>query len=81
MVKLPSDAELRTRFQELTAELLKLRAPIDKMEKERNAFQAQFEPKLREMNEKIKEARRKAGLYEKEQERARIARALGGKTG
>lgn len=74
-----SETELRDRFHELTAQHDAIRAVSDPIRAQRDKIVQDADIKARKLAEQIKEA--EAGLYDIEMERARIARALKGKTG
>ncbi len=67
------------RFHELGAKREAIKAASNPLRAKRDAYAAESDATLRAMDDQIREAER--GLFEIEQERAIIARALGGKTG
>ena len=71
--------KLRKRFHSLTAKAMAIRAKSDPIRKKRDATSANHAKIIGEMNKKLRDA--EDGLYEIEQERAMIARALGGRVG
>lgn len=78
-MKFPSPEEMRARFAELTEKRERILAKSEPLRAARDKHANDSAAKERAMNAKIKAA--EAGLFENEQERAMIARALGGKTG
>lgn len=70
---------MRARFHALTAEREKILAKSGPLRAERDAFVQETRPKEQAMNAAIKKA--EAGLFDIDQERAALARALKGKTG
>lgn len=70
---------LRARFRELTGKSQAIRAVAVPLRDRRDAMVADHEAKLAPIQREIREI--EAPLYEIEQERAMIARALNGKTG
>ena len=71
--------KLRKRFHSLTAKGAAIRAKSDPIRKKRDATIVNQAKTLDELNKKLRDA--ESGLYEIEQERAMIARALGGRVG
>lgn len=72
-------AALRKRFSDLTAEAVSIRARSARFRAEYNAEVARHTAIVAPLEKAIRET--EAGLYEIEQERAMISRALNGKTG
>lgn len=79
MPQMPTPAEQRARFAELTAAAAAIRAKVDPLREHRDAVVNKAREDEQVLNDEIREA--EAGLFEIEQERAMIVRALGGKTG
>lgn len=73
-----SPETLRARFHELTAQHDEIRAKSDPLRAKRDALSQKHALEEKALNDRIKEV--EAGLFEIEQERAALARALGGKT-
>jgi uncharacterized coiled-coil DUF342 family protein len=74
-----SEDAMRERFHDLgkrRAEILETSAPL---RERRDKLVQEFDPQVRELNARIKEA--EVGLYDVDQERAALSRALKGKTG
>ena len=74
-----SPETLRKRFHELTARAEKIRAKADPLRGKRDALLGKHGAEIDPLNAKIRKA--EDGLFEIEQERAMIARALAGKVG
>jgi len=72
-------ATLRKRFSDLTAEAVSIRAQSARFRDEYNAEVMRHTSIVAPLEKVIREA--EAGLFEIEQERAMISRALNGKTG
>lgn len=72
-------AALRKRFSDLTAEATSIRAQSARFRDEYNAEVVRHTNTVAPLEKAIREA--EAGLFEIEQERAMISRALNGKTG
>lgn len=70
---------MKARFAELTAQRDKIMSASAPLRTRRDEVQAQLDAAIQPLNAEIKKI--EAGLYGIEQERAIIARALGGKTG
>jgi SMC interacting uncharacterized protein involved in chromosome segregation len=71
--------EARKRFHELGRERERVHALLAPIQAERSALQASIRDRELELNAQVKAL--KAPLFELDQERAAIARALGGQTG
>lgn len=71
--------KLRKRFHDLTAQAAKIRAKSDPIRAKRDKAQKDYMESIGKQNEALKKA--EDGLFEIEQERAMIARALGGRVG
>lgn len=78
-MKFPTPEALRARFRELTEKREKILAKSAPLREERDRIANEARAKETALNKRIKTV--EADLYENEQERAMIARALGGKTG
>jgi len=70
--------DMRVRFAELTAQREKITAVSGPLREKRDAFVKEMRAKEDAMSAEIKTA--EEGLFDIDQERAMIARALGGKT-
>lgn len=70
---------MRRRFHELGAKREQILAVSTPLRDARDAFSAEVDAKLAAMKAEI--AKAESGLFDLEQERAVISRALGGKTG
>lgn len=70
---------MRRRFHDLTKQAADIRVKGDPLRAERDALLASVAGRVAELEKQIKAI--EAPLYDLEQERALIARALGGKTG
>lgn len=79
MPEMPTPTEMRARFAELTAQAAAIRETVDPLREHRDAVVNKAREDEQLLNDEIRTA--EAGLFEIEQERAMIVRALGGKTG
>jgi flagellar biosynthesis chaperone FliJ len=68
--------DAKKRFWLLKDQVDKIEGQLRKLHDERNSYQAQFEPKLRDMSKKIKKLTEDAKLAELKNEMGALARAL-----
>lgn len=72
-------ATMQARFHELGRKRDEIMAQVEPLSQKRDALVAEHDAAMRPLTEQIKAA--SSGLFEIDQERANIARALRGKTG
>jgi hypothetical protein len=70
---------MRARFHDLTAQAVKIRARADPLRDARDTLIKRHANEIDSHNKKVRAAEK--GLFEIEQERAMLARALGGRVG
>ena len=73
--------DAKKKFWVIKDQVDKVEGQLLKLHDERNAYQAQFEPKLREMNQKIKKLTAESKLAELKNEMWGLARMLKDKVG
>lgn len=78
-MKMPTPKQMRARFAELTGQAEKIRANADPLREARDKLAADHAKAIESHNAKI--AKAEDGLFDIEQERAQLVRALGGKMG
>jgi uncharacterized protein (DUF3084 family) len=71
--------KMRARFHDLTAKAAKIRAKADPLREARDEVAARHAKEIAAHNKKVRAA--EDGLFDIEQERAMLARALGGRVG
>lgn len=71
--------KMRARFHDLTAKAVAVRAKADPIRAKRDNMQVRHAKEAAKANTEVAKAEK--GLFEIEQERAMIARALGGRVG
>jgi hypothetical protein len=71
--------KMRARFHDLTAKDAKIRAKADPLREARDKVAARHAKEIAVHNKKVRAA--EEGLFDIEQERAMLARALGGRVG
>ena len=79
MSQMPTPAEMRARFLELSEQAAAIRANVEPLRTARDEFVNNARATEQGFNNDIQAA--EVGLFEIEQERAMIVRALAGKTG
>lgn len=78
-MKMPTPAEQRARFADLSEQAAAIRVKVEPLREKRDAFVNKAREDEALLNDEIRKA--ETGLFEIEQERSMIVRALGGKTG
>lgn len=71
--------KMRKRFRELTEKSERIRAKVDPLRSARDKAAQRHSREIEKHNAKVRTAEK--GLFDIEQERAMLARALGGRTG
>lgn len=72
---------MQARFHALGEEREPLAQKIEELKSKRDALLAEYEPKVKELEAQIHALQADGKLFEIDQERAALARALNGKTG
>ena len=73
--------EMRKRFHELGAKREEILARTTPLREKRDALVQEYAPRVRELEKEIRKVETEGGLFDLDQERAALARALKGKTG